>query len=78
MELDEDQWIATTTPDQVLAIEDALAKLAQEDPIAADVVKLRYFASMSVAEAADRSPVGTSPTDGRLVVRAKLVSSPDS
>jgi hypothetical protein len=24
MELDEDQWIATTTPDQVLAVDEAL------------------------------------------------------
>jgi RNA polymerase sigma factor (TIGR02999 family) len=53
MDLDEDQWIATTTPDQVLAVDEAIAKLAQEDPIAADVVKLRYFAGMSVAEAAE-------------------------
>src|SRR5262245_42157253 len=53
VELDEDQWIATTTPDQLLAVDEALAKLAQEDPIAAEVVKLRYFAGMSVAEAAE-------------------------
>ena len=53
MDLDEDQWIATTTPDQLLAVDEALEKLAQEDPTAADVVKLRYFAGMSVAEAAE-------------------------
>jgi RNA polymerase sigma factor (TIGR02999 family) len=53
VDLDDDQWIATTTPDELLAIDEALAKLAQEDLIAADVVKLRYFAGMSVAEAAE-------------------------
>ena len=53
VDLDEDQWIATTTPDQLIAIDEALEKLANEDPTAADVVKLRYFAGMSVAEAAE-------------------------
>jgi len=53
VDLEENHWMETTTPDQLLAIDDALAKLAQEDPTAADVVKLRYFAGMSVAEAAE-------------------------
>jgi RNA polymerase sigma factor (TIGR02999 family) len=53
MDLDENQWITTTTPDQLLAIDEALSKLAQEDPTAAEVVKLRYFAAMSVEEAAE-------------------------
>jgi RNA polymerase sigma factor (TIGR02999 family) len=53
VDLDEDHWIATTTPDQLLAVDEALGKLAQEDPTAADIVKLRYFAGMSIAEAAE-------------------------
>ncbi len=39
------------TPDQLLAIDDALAKLAREDPSAAKLVELRYFAGLSVDEA---------------------------
>jgi len=39
------------TPDQLLAIDDALAKLAREDPSAARLVELRYFAGLTVDEA---------------------------
>jgi RNA polymerase sigma factor (TIGR02999 family) len=39
------------TPDQLLAIDDALAKLAREDPSAAKLVELRYFAGLTVDEA---------------------------
>jgi RNA polymerase sigma factor (TIGR02999 family) len=36
------------TPDQLLAIDDALAKLSREDPAAARLVELRYFAGLTV------------------------------
>ena len=39
--------------EQLLAVDEALSRLAQEDPTAADVVKLRYFGAMSVQEAAE-------------------------
>ncbi len=39
--------------DDVLAISEALEKLAQRDPEKAELVKLRYFAGLSVQEAAD-------------------------
>ncbi len=42
---------AHATPDQLLAIDDALAKLAREDPSAAKLVELRYFAGLTVDEA---------------------------
>jgi RNA polymerase sigma factor (TIGR02999 family) len=38
-------------PETVLAINDALEKFAQEDPLGAELVKLRYFAGLSVEEA---------------------------
>jgi RNA polymerase sigma factor (TIGR02999 family) len=50
--LDEKDWVTRTTPDQLLAVDEALARLAHEDATAAEVVKLRYFAGMSVDEAA--------------------------
>jgi RNA polymerase sigma factor (TIGR02999 family) len=37
-------------PDQLLAIDDALAKLAREDLAAARLVELRYFAGLTVEE----------------------------
>jgi RNA polymerase sigma factor (TIGR02999 family) len=39
------------TPDQLVAIDDALARLAIEDPSAARLVELRYFAGLTIDEA---------------------------
>ena len=39
--------------DDLLALDELLTRLAAEDPEAADVVKLRYFAGLSVEEAAE-------------------------
>lgn len=39
--------------DQLLAVHEALDALAREDPTAANLVKLRYFAGLPMAEAAD-------------------------
>ena len=38
--------------DQLLAVNDALDKLAAQDPIEAKLVKFRYFAGLTVNEAA--------------------------
>jgi RNA polymerase sigma factor (TIGR02999 family) len=43
---------ADQEPDELLALDDALAQLAAEDPAAAAVVQLRLYAGLSVAEAA--------------------------
>src|SRR5262245_50699972 len=40
-------------PDEVLAVDEALGRLAAEDPQAAALVKLRYFAGLSVEEAGE-------------------------
>ncbi len=39
-------------PDELLAVHEALGRLACEDPPAAELVKLRYFAGLSMPEAA--------------------------
>ena len=51
VQLTEDDWVTATTPEQILAVDEALTRLSAEDAIAADVLKLRYFAGMSVEEA---------------------------
>jgi RNA polymerase sigma factor (TIGR02999 family) len=38
--------------DELVAVHEALDRLAQRDPISADLVKLRYFVGLSMAEAA--------------------------
>jgi RNA polymerase sigma factor (TIGR02999 family) len=52
--LDLDQCAAATSErlDDVLEIDAALDRLAAADPQAAELVKLRYFAGLSIAEAA--------------------------
>jgi RNA polymerase sigma factor (TIGR02999 family) len=77
VELDDQFWVTSVTPDQIMSVDDCLAKLAAEDPIAADVVKLRYFAGMSVAEAADaldihRATAHRHWTYARAWIRAEL------
>jgi RNA polymerase sigma factor (TIGR02999 family) len=49
----------TATPDQLLAIDEALAKLALDDPAAARLVELRYFAGLTVEEAGKASGIST-------------------
>src|SRR5262249_28034260 len=49
----------SATPDQVLAIDDALAKLAIEDPTAARIVELRHFAGLTVDEAGEILGIST-------------------
>jgi RNA polymerase sigma factor (TIGR02999 family) len=44
---------AERPPEELLAIDEALTKLAEEDPDAAAVVKLHFYAGLSIEEAAD-------------------------
>jgi RNA polymerase sigma factor (TIGR02999 family) len=49
----EDVEVATQTDDQtLLAVDEALEKFEREDPAAAQLVKLRFFAGLTNAEAA--------------------------
>jgi RNA polymerase sigma factor (TIGR02999 family) len=51
-ELDESSIVVTAPPDELLAVSEALDKLAVEDPTAAELVKLRYFVGMTMEESA--------------------------
>lgn len=53
VELDPNQVSYATRADDLLDLNDALECLAVEDPQAAQFVKLRYFAGLSVEEAAE-------------------------
>jgi RNA polymerase sigma factor (TIGR02999 family) len=53
VDLDQAAPVANASPEQLLDLEDALNKLDQDDPMAAKVFKLRYFAGISVEEAAN-------------------------
>jgi RNA polymerase sigma factor (TIGR02999 family) len=50
--LDEALPAPSNDADELLALDEALSRLAEEDPEAARIVQLRYFAGLSVEEAA--------------------------
>ena len=59
LDVDAADLATTATPDQLLAVDEALARLAAADPVAARLVELRYFAGLSVAEAGAAAGVST-------------------
>ena len=52
-ELEESALVLASPPEELLAVHEALDKLATEDPSAAELVKLRYFVGMTMPEAAE-------------------------
>jgi RNA polymerase sigma factor (TIGR02999 family) len=60
VDLDDAAAISLAEPDEFLLIDEALAKLAAEDPQAAQLVRLRYFSGLSVEEAAAMSGLSRS------------------
>jgi len=53
--VDLDESLAVDDPwptEEVFALDEALAKLARQDPTKADLVKLRYFAGLTIEQAA--------------------------
>jgi RNA polymerase sigma factor (TIGR02999 family) len=58
-DLEPDQIAAPESSEELLAVDQALDRLAQTDPEAARLVELRYFAGLSIPQAAD--VLGISP-----------------
>jgi RNA polymerase sigma factor (TIGR02999 family) len=53
VDLDSQELVSQATPDELLLLDDALATLTAEEPEAGQLVKLRYFAGLSVEQAAE-------------------------
>jgi RNA polymerase sigma factor (TIGR02999 family) len=51
LQLDQLDLAVKEPPVELLALDEALAQLAQEDPLCAELVKLRFFAGLTLAEA---------------------------
>ena len=66
VDLDRLTDLAAATDDDLLDLDDALDRLAKDDPAAAELVKLRFFAGMTLGEAADA--LGLSAPDRRPVL----------
>jgi RNA polymerase sigma factor (TIGR02999 family) len=60
VDLDDASLVSLAAPDELLLIDEAIAKLATEDARAAQLVRLRYFAGLSVEEAAEMSGLSRS------------------
>jgi len=70
-ELQDSMLVLSAPPDELLAIHEALDKLALEDAQAAELVKLRYFVGMTMEETA--SALGMAPrTAERLWTYARV------
>jgi RNA polymerase sigma factor (TIGR02999 family) len=54
---------APSLDDNLLDLDDALTRLAEADPAAAELVKLRYFAGLSIPQAAEALGVGARSAD---------------
>jgi RNA polymerase sigma factor (TIGR02999 family) len=61
--LDENQLTVEEPPEGLLALDEALAELAKKYPAKAELVKLRYFAGLTIEEAARALGIGTSTAD---------------
>lgn len=69
-ELNEANQAAREAPEEVVAVDEALAGLAARNPQAAELVKLRYFVGLSIPEAAQQLDISVS-TANRLWVYAR-------
>jgi RNA polymerase sigma factor (TIGR02999 family) len=63
VDLDDMESLAPGPTDDLVALDDALNKLAQKHPQKAEIVKLRYFTGCTVAEAAQALGISTTTAD---------------
>jgi RNA polymerase sigma factor (TIGR02999 family) len=69
--LDEAQSLILAPAEDLLALNEALEKLSLEDPVKAELVKLRFFAGLSHQEAAEALEISR-PTADRYWAYAKV------
>ena len=63
LELDESDLPAPDGPEDVLELDASLERLAQKDPRKAELVKLRFFAGLTVPQAAEALGIAPSTAD---------------
>jgi RNA polymerase sigma factor (TIGR02999 family) len=59
VDLDQAEAVAAALPEDLLALDEALERLKQHDPVAAKLVQLRYFAGLSIEHAAELEELST-------------------
>jgi len=63
VDIDPAQLAARTHDEKMLALDEALTRLEQHDPVKAQLVKLRYFAGLPIREAAQALGISTATAD---------------
>jgi RNA polymerase sigma factor (TIGR02999 family) len=63
LDADELPLVAPEVPEDLIALDEALDRLAERDPVKARVVELRYFAGLTIDEAA--AALGISPATAK-------------
>jgi RNA polymerase sigma factor (TIGR02999 family) len=53
VDLDQAEAVAVALPEDLLALDEALQRLSQHDPVTGKLVQLRYFGGLSIEQAAD-------------------------
>ena len=53
IDLDDADFAIEVAPEQLIALDEAISKLAEEDRAVADLVKLRYFVGLTIEQAAE-------------------------
>jgi RNA polymerase sigma factor (TIGR02999 family) len=62
-ELEEAQLAAPEPSEDLVALDEALNRLHEKDPVKAELVKLRYFAGLTMAEAAELLGISSTTAD---------------
>jgi RNA polymerase sigma factor (TIGR02999 family) len=81
VDFEEVQWSVGAPPDDLLALNDALQKLEQIDKVKSDLVKLRFFAGLTIPQAAEALGVSSSTADNywayaRCWLRVEMTGEP--
>jgi RNA polymerase sigma factor (TIGR02999 family) len=76
VELAEGDWFSSAAPEDIVDLDDSLSRLAEDDPLAAKIARLRLFAGLSVDEAANCLNVSRATANrhwvyGRAFLRAE-------
>jgi RNA polymerase sigma factor (TIGR02999 family) len=79
LSLDHADAVTVAPPDELLALDEALEKLEHHDPVAGQLVKLRYYAGLSLEQAAQALAISSATayrhwTFGRAWLHAQLLA----
>jgi RNA polymerase sigma factor (TIGR02999 family) len=62
-DMEEAQLVAAEPCEDLLALDESLERLTQRDPVKAELVKLRYFAGLTSAQAAETLGISTATAE---------------